>query len=152
MTTMKGLYLEDLTFREFCDWLAKEKIDLFELKELVLQQGRRKYASIDDWMKEVEQSEFTRISLKCARTVRTRVDVDNVHRTIIFFLRQDYYAFWYWKLYLGNAKQAIAELWEIPSISLPVLKNVYTAFLMMNILEARGKLNKEIISLMMVDR
>ena len=149
---MKGLYLEALTFREFCDWLAKEKISLYELKELILQQGRRKYASIDDWIEEVEQSEFTRLSLKGVRTVRTRVDVDNVHRTIIFFLSQDYYAFWYWELYQGNAKKAIAELWEIPSISLPVLKNVYIAFLMMNILEARGKLNKEIISLAMVDR
>ena len=149
---MKGLYLEDLTFREFFDWLAKEKVSLFELKEQVLQQGRRKYASIDDWIEEVEQNEFTRIPLKRARTVRTRVDVDNVHRTIIFFLRQDYYAFWYWKLYQGNAKQAIAELWEIPSISLPVLKLIYTAYLMMNILEARGKLNKEYINLWLLDR
>ena len=152
MTTMKGLYLEDLTFREFFDWLAKEKISLFELKELVLQQGRRKYASIDDWIEEVEQNEFTRIPLKRARTVRTREDVDNVHRTIIFFLRQDYYAFWYWELYLGSAKQAIAELWDIPSISLPVLKNIYTAYLMMNILALRGKLNKKFIELMLVDR
>ena len=149
---MKGLYLEDLTFREFFDWLAKEKVSLFELKEQVLQQGRRKYASIDDWIEEVEQNEFTRIPLKRARTVRTRVDVDNVHRTIIFFLRQDYYAFWYWKLYQGNAKQAIAELWEIPSISLPVLKLIYTAYLKMNILEARGMLNKEYINLWLLDR
>ena len=152
MTTMKGLYLEDLTFSEFFDWLAKEKIDLYELKELVLQQGRRKYASIDDWMNEVEQSKITRFFMKIARTVSTREEIDDLHRTILRFLRQDFVAYSFWELYLGNAKEAVAELWDIPSLSLSALKNVYTAFLMMNILEARGKLKKEYLNLWLLDR
>ena len=149
---MKGLYLEDLTFREFFDWLAKEKISLFELKELVMQQGRHKYASIDDWMNEVEQSIYTRPFLEFARLANTREEIDDIHRDILRFLRQDFVAFSFWDLYRGNAKKALAELWDIPSISLPILKDIYRAFLMMNILEARGKLKKEYLRLWLLDR
>lgn len=142
--------MEDLTFREFFDWLAKEKISLFELKELVSQQGRRKYASIDDWMKEVEQSEYTRPFLEFARSGNTREEIDDIHRAILEFLRKDLVAYRMWELYLGNAKQAIAVLWEEPSISLPTLTYIYRAYLMLNILEADGKLNKEYFRLMLV--
>ena len=149
---MKGIFLEDLTFSEFFDWLAKEKISLFELKELVMQQGRHKYASIDDWMIEVEQSIYTRPFLEFARLANTREEIDDIHRDILRFLRQDIVAFSFWDLYRGNAKKAIAELWEDPSISLPILKDIYRAFLMMNILEARGKLKKEYLKLWLLVR
>ena len=150
MTTMKGLYLEDLTFREFFDWLKEENIDLFELKELVLQQGRHKYASIDDWMEEVEQSIYTSPFLEFARSASTREEIEDIHRDIFIFLRQDFTAYHFWGLYHGNNKKAIAELWQIPSISLSDLKNIYRAYMMMNILEARGKLNKELFRLRFV--
>ena len=152
MKTMKGIFLDDLTFSEFFDWLAKEKISLFELKELVMQQGRHKYASIDDWMNEVEQSIYTRPFLEFARLANTREEIDDIHRDILRFLRQDIVAFSYWHLYKGNNRLAVAELWGDPSISLPVLKDIYRAFLMMNILEARGKLKKEYLKLLLLDR
>ena len=148
---MKGLYLEDLTFREFFDWLKKEKIDLFELKELVLQQGRRKYASIDDWMKEVEQSVYTLPYLEFARSVNTREEIDEIHRVILQILRRDKSVFMIWEIYKRNIKKAIAELWENPSVSLPVLEDIYRAYLMMNILEADGKLNEDYLNLMWLD-
>ena len=147
MKTMKGLYLEDLTFSEFFDWLKKEKISLFELKELVLQQGRRKYASIDDWMNEMEHSIYTQPFLDFAHVAKTSEEIDDIHRDILRFLRQDFVAYHLWGLYHGNNKMAIAELWQIPSISLSDLKNIYRAYMMMNILEARGKLNKEYLRL-----
>lgn len=143
--------MEDLTFREFFDWLAKEKISLFELKELVSQQGRRKYASIDDWMKEVEQSVYTLPYLEFARSVNTREEIDEIHRDILQILRRDKTVFIIWNVYKRNNKKAIAKLWEKPSISLPELEDIYCAYLMMNILESRGKLNEKYLNLMWLD-
>ena len=152
MTTMKGIFLDELTFTEFFEWLKKENISLFELKELVLQQDRRKYASIEDWMNEVEHSIYTQPFLDFAHVAKTSEEIDEVHRDILRLLRQDFVSYSFWHLYLGNAKKAIAELWQIPSLSLPVLKDIYRAYLMMNILEGRGKLNKEYLRLWVLNR